>query len=147
MQIETCRVGDSLRLDERTRIVIHRLDGQRVCLSATAPAGTILIFGGEPLRPLSGTACTSHFFISLQAIRRFVLGRYAVEVWWPGAIVPQAADFDDRLHIGFTVLPLPPMPEGQPQSPETDPLLATVVTARPLLQAPGGGGRPLYAEA
>lgn len=40
MQIETRQVGGVLRLGDNARIVIHRRQGERVVLGATAPAGT-----------------------------------------------------------------------------------------------------------
>ena len=83
MQVVTCRVGGSLRPADNTRIDIHRRQGRRVVLGVTAPAGTELIFGGAALRPMSGTAGTSSFLLSLQSTRQFTLGGFDVRVWLP----------------------------------------------------------------
>jgi hypothetical protein len=101
MQIKIRRVGDAIRLGDNTRVLIHRRQGERVVLGAIAPVGTPLIFDGVPIRPQSGTAGTSNFFFSLQAIRRFTLGHYAVQVWLPGELVPSAAECQDWLHFGI----------------------------------------------
>ena len=103
MQVVTCRVGGSLRPGENTRIVIHRRQGERVVLGVTAPAGTELIFDGAAIQPMSGTAGTSSFLFSLQAIRRFAIGRFEVCVWLPGEFVPLAADCESWLHVGITL--------------------------------------------
>lgn len=103
MQVVTCRVGRALRLDENTRVVIHRRQGERVVLGVTAPAGAELIFDGVAIRPMSGTAGTSGFLFSLQAIRRFAIGRFEVCVRLPGELVPLAADCESWLHIGITL--------------------------------------------
>lgn len=110
MQIETCQVGSALRLGDNTKIVIHRRQEERICLSAMAPAGTDLIFGGAALRPMSGTAGTSSFLFSLQSIRQFRLGGFDVRVWLPGELVPLAADCKGWLHVGITPARIGPAP-------------------------------------
>lgn len=133
MQVETCQVGRALRLGDNTRIVIRRRERGRVCVGVTAPVGTDLILGGALVRPISGTVGVWTYFFSLQALRRFILGGFEVRVWFPGELVPNAADCEEWLHIGVTparsVLSLPvPAP-------------ATYV--RPLLQVEDVGGWPL----
>lgn len=102
MQIETCRVGGRLRLDDSTRIVIHHRQGPRVCLGVTAPEGTTLMLDGALVRPISGTVGVWSYLFSLQALRRFNIGRFEVRIWLPGELVPLAADCEDWLHIGVT---------------------------------------------
>ncbi|MFZ5635842.1 MAG: hypothetical protein ACOY82_04575 [Pseudomonadota bacterium] len=137
MQIETCQVGRTLRLGDNTRIVIRRREGERICVDVTAPAGTDLILGGASVRPTSGTIGVWTYFFSLQALRRFMLGRFEVEIWLPGELVPHAADCDDWLHIGITPachIPLAPWS-------------APVTPAVPLLQVEDDGGRLLLGGA
>ncbi|MFZ5636670.1 MAG: hypothetical protein ACOY82_08795 [Pseudomonadota bacterium] len=136
MQVETCQVGRTLRLGDNTRIVIRRREGERVCVDVTAPAGTDLILGGAPVRPISGTIGVWTYFFSLQAFRRFRIGRFEVCIWLPGELIP-AADCDDWLHIGVTPardMPLVPLP-------------APVTPVRPLLQVEDDGGRFLLGRA
>lgn len=102
MQIETCRVGGRLRLDDSTRIVIHHRQGPRVCLGVTAPEGTALMLDGALVRPICGPVGVWTYLFSLQALRRFSLGRFEVRIWLPGELVPLAADCEDWLHIGVT---------------------------------------------
>ena len=141
MQVKTCRVGGTLRLNGNTRIVIHRRQGERVCLGATAPAGTDLILGGAPVRPITDTPGIWAYLFSLQALRRFTFGRFEVRIWLPGEWVPLAADCEDSLHIGVSLVPdsrfaLAPHHSGYARS-----LPAPVSPARPLLQVVDGGGR------
>lgn len=103
MQVKTCRIGGALRLDRETRIVVHRRQGERVCLGATTPAGMALMFDHASIRPQPGTAGRFTFLFSLHAVRRFVLGRFEVQLWLPGELVPQAADCLDAVHIGFRI--------------------------------------------
>jgi hypothetical protein len=133
MQVVTCRVGDSLRPTNNTRIIIHHRQARRVGLGVTAPAGTELIFGGAALRPMSGTAGTSNFLFSLQSIRQFTLGGFDVRVWLPGELVPLAADCEDWLHVGIAPCCIGPAPA----------LSAPVVAASPLSQTKDDECRPL----
>lgn len=146
MQVETCQIGRALRLGENTRIVFHRRQGARVCLGATAPTGTPLLFDGAYISPLSGTAGTSTFLFSLLGIRRFVLGPFDVQVWLPGAIVPLAADCEDWLHVGITHLPesFPPMASNRSVRAPVSPASAT--STCPLSRV-DGGCRPLFGVA
>lgn len=105
MQIETRQVGGVLRLGDNTRIVIHRRQGEHIVLGATAPVGTDLIFDGALVRPISGTVGIWSYLFSLQAIRRFTLGRFEVCVWLPGEIVPLATACEDWLHVGVIARP------------------------------------------
>lgn len=141
MQVKTCQVGGALRLDDRTRIVVHRRQGVRVCLGATAPPGTDLILGGAPVRPIVGTPGLWAYLFSLQALRRFTLGRFEVQIWLPGEWVPLAAACEDWLHIGISAVPnatsdLAPNHSGSARS-----LPAPVAPASPPLQVVDGGGR------
>lgn len=111
MQVITCQVGGALRLGDGARIVIHRRQGERIVLGATAPVGTDLIFDRAFVRPISGTVGIWSYLFSLQAIRRFKLGRFEVCVWLPGEIVPLAAECEDWLHVGIVAQPLA---EGRP---------------------------------
>lgn len=129
MQVETCQIGSALRLDDSTRLVIHRRHQQRVVLGATAPAGTPLVFDGAYISPMSGEAGTSTYLFSLLAVRRFVLGRYQVQVWLPGELVPLAADSGALLHVGITILPEHSLPMASNRFPYMLP--ASVVPARP----------------
>jgi hypothetical protein len=136
MQVETCQIGRTLRLGDNTRIVIRRREGERVVLGATAPAGTKLILGGAPVSPMSGTIGVWTYFFSLQALRRFRLGRFEVCIWLPGEPIP-AADCDDWLHIGVAPArdaPLVPLP-------------VPVTPVRPLLQVEDDGSRLLFGGA
>jgi hypothetical protein len=145
MHIETRQVGSTLRLGADTRVVIHRREGPRVVLGASAPAGTALIFDGTPIRPVSDTAHVSHFLFCLQAIRRFVLGRYQIQVWLPGEWLPDAADCVDWLHFGIVALPAPapaPLPASSVSS-HPSPWQSPVAPVHPLSQSPGGGRLPL----
>jgi hypothetical protein len=146
MQIETCQVGGVIRLGENARLVIHRQERERVVLGATAPAGTSLIFDGAHISPMSGTAGASTFLFSLQAIRRFVLGRYEVQVWLPGELVSLAADCEDWLHIGITILPEPVLPFASNTAEPPCPLPAPVAAACPL-HIKGDAGRPFVRSA
>lgn len=105
MQIGTFQVGGALRLGNVARIVIHRRQGERIVLGATAPVGTELILDGAAIRPISDTVGIWSYLFSLHAIRRFTLGRFEVCVWLPGEIVPLAADCEDWLHIGVLARP------------------------------------------
>lgn len=147
MQIETRQVGGVLRLDDNTRIVIHRRQGERVVLGATAPAGAPLAFDGAYISPMSGTAGASTFLFSLLAVRRFVLGRYEVQVWLPGDLVPLAAGCDDTLHFGITILPDRSLTAVSNRSQYMRPLPAPVVPARPQPQIGRDGGWPLFGGA
>ena len=139
MHIETRQVGSTLRLGEDTRVVIHRREGPRVVLGASAPAGTALIFDGTPIRPVSGTAHLSHFLFCLQAIRRFVLGRYQVQVWLPGEWLPDAADCMDWLHFGIVAVPAPPPLPVLSVSFYASPQQSPAAPVPPRSQLPGGG--------
>ena len=141
MQVETCQVGGALRLDDRTRIVIHSRQGERVCLGAMVPAGTDLILGGAPVRPISGTPGTWAYLFSLQALRRFTLGRFEVRIWLPGELVPLAADCEDWLHVGISRAPNALFASAPYRSESVRSLPAPVPPARPLLQVVEGGGR------
>lgn len=141
MQVETCQVGGALRLDGRTQIMVHRRQGARVCLGATAPAGMDLILGGAPVRPIAGTPGTWTYLFSLHALRRFRLGQFEIQIWLPGERIPLAADCEDWLHIGVSTIPdalfaLAPHHSGFARS-----LPAPVPPACPLLQVADGGGR------
>lgn len=139
MHIETRQVGSTLRLGNDTRVVIHRREGPRVVLGASAPAGTALIFDGTPIRPVSGTAHVSHFLFCLQAVRRFVLGRYQVQVWLPGEWLPDAADCVDWLHFGIVALPAPPPLPASSVSHHPSPRQSPAAPVPPRPQPPGGG--------
>jgi hypothetical protein len=146
MHIETCKVGDALRLGNNARIVIHRRQGERIVLGATAPVGTELIFDGAPIRPISGTVGIWSYLFSLHALRRFTLGRFEVCVWLPGEIVPLASDCEDWLHVG--VIALPPA-DGRAMTP-----LASIDVASPVPAAlalppfrAAGGCRPFRRSA
>lgn len=146
MQVITCQIGGALRLGDGARIVIHRRQGERIVLGATAPAGTDLIFDGAPVRPISGTVGTWNYLFSLQAIRRFTLGRFEVCVWLPGEIVPLASDCEDWLHVG--VIARPPA-DGPAMAPLTS---IEVASPAPAALAPppfraAGGCRPLLRSA
>lgn len=147
MQIETRQVGGVLRLGDNARIVIHRRQGERVVLGATAPAGTPLAFDGAYISPMSGTAGCSTFLFSLLAVRRFVLGSYEVQVWLPGELVPLAADCESWLHFGITTLPGRSLPVASNRSQYMRPLPAPVLPARPLSQTGYDGGRHLFGGA
>ena len=138
MQIETRQVGGVLRLGDNTRIVIHRRQGEHIVLGATAPVGTDLIFDGALVRPISGTVGIWSYLFSLQAIRRFTLGRFEVYVWLPGEIVPLASDCEDWLHVG--VIARPPI-EGRAMAPLTNIEAASPASAAlapPPFRAAGG---------
>lgn len=106
MQVITCQIGSALRLGDGARLVIHRRQGERIVLGATAPVGTDLVFDGALVRPISGTVGVWSYLFSLQAIRQFTLGRFEVRVWLPGEIVPLAAACEDWLHVGVDARPL-----------------------------------------
>ena len=138
MHIETCKVGGVLRLGDNTRIVIHRRQGERVVLGATAPVGTELIFDGVPIRPISGTVGIWSYLFSLHAIRRFTLGRFEVCVWLPGEIVSHASDCEDWLHVGVIALP---SADGRAMTPPASiegASPATTTLAPPPFRAAGG---------
>lgn len=139
MRVETCQIGCALRLGENIRIAIHRRQGDRVVLGATAPAGTRLTLDGAPVSPIAGTVGVWTYLFSLQALRRFTLGPFEVQVWLPGELVPLAADCDDWLHIGIARCPVggsAPLPV-----PHLAPLPAPVATALPLSRMDGDGCR------
>lgn len=134
MQVETCRVGGTLRLSDRSRIVIHGRQGSRVCLGATVPAGTELILGGASVRAIAGKIGVWTYLFSLQALRRFILGEFEVRVWLPGELVPHAAGCEDWLHIGV-------MPVSALRPSHMVALWSAPVTpASPLLQVEDDGG-------
>ena len=81
MQFETCQIGGALRLGDDARIVIHRRQGERIVLGASAPVGSGLIFERTPVCSISGAVGIWSDLFSLQAIRRFTLGRFEVRVW------------------------------------------------------------------
>lgn len=101
MQIKTCRIGDTFRFEPDTRLVLHRRQGDRVCLEVKAPTGTVLWVGGARMRPLSGTVCAWTYFFSLLAPGQFTLGRYTVRLWLPGSLLPVAVDCEDWLQLGI----------------------------------------------
>ena len=144
MQVETCQVGGALRLDDRTRIVIHRRQGERVCLGASAPAGTDLILGGASVRPIAGTLGTWTYLFSLQALRGFTLGRFEVRIWLPGELLPLASDCEDWLHLGISLVPNSPFASAPYRSESVRSLPAPAAPARPLSQVVDGGGRFLF---
>jgi hypothetical protein len=144
MQVETCQVGRALRLGDNTRMVIHRRQGERVCLGATAPAGTDLILGGALVRPIASPPGTWTYLFSLQALRGFTFGRFEVRIWLPGELIPLAADCEDWLHIGISPVPEPPLALAPHHSGYARSLPAPVPPARPLLQVVEGGGRFLF---
>lgn len=141
MQVKTCHVGRALRLDNNIRIVIRR-QGERVCVDVTAPAGTDLILGGAPLRPISGMIGVWAYFFSLHALRRFSLGRFEVCIWLPGELVPHATDCEDWLQIGVTPARLLPARNSLLASRP-----APVTPAVPPLQVEDDGGRLLFGGA
>lgn len=147
MQIETRKVGGVLRLDDNTRLAVHRRQGERVVLGATAPEGTPLVFDGACISPMSGTVGFSTFLFSLLAVRRFMLGRYQVQVWLPGELVSLAAGCDDALHMGFTILPDRSLRVVSDRSRYMSPLPAPVVPVRPQSQIGRDLGRPLLGAA
>ena len=147
MQVETRQVGGVIRLGDNIRLVIHRRQGERVVLGATAPADMPLAFSGAYLSPMSGTAGASTFLFSLQAVRRFALGRYEVQMWLAGELIPLAVDCEDWLHFGITILPDRSLPVASNRSQYMRPLPAPVLPARPLSQAEYDGGWPLFGGA
>lgn len=137
MQVETCQVGRTLRLDENTRIVIHRRQGARIVLGVAASVGTALRFAGADLRPACSSPGTWDYLFSLQAIRGFRIGDFDVRVWLPGELIP-AATCEDWLHIGIAMR----LDAGScsPLSPFLDTALsAPVVPGRPPGRASDGG--------
>lgn len=148
MQVVTCHIGGVLRPGDNTRPVIHSRQGERIVLGATAPASTPLAFDGTCISPMSGTAGFSTFLFSLLAVRRFVLGRYEIQVWLPGELIPLAAGCDDALHFGITILPDRSLPVAASDRPRyMRPLPAPVVPARPQSQIGRDGGRYLFGGA
>jgi hypothetical protein len=143
MQVTTCQVGAMLRLDAATRLVILSREGGRVVLSAIAPAGTALVFDGAPLRPQRGNAGTWTFLFSLHAVRRFVFGRYEVQVWLPGEVIPLASPCLDAVHVGITKLPTEPMRPGPVLPLFTSPPLPPAVVASPRHNPRAAGGGDL----
>lgn len=140
MRVETCQIGRALRLGPDTRLLVHDRQKTRVVLGAVAPVGSELILGGAPVSPIAGTLGIWTYLFSLQALRRFVLGSFEVQVWLPGELVPHAADCEDWLHIGVTPAgPLPPV-----RNTSLVPLPAPVTPVRPLLQVEDDGGRFLF---
>jgi hypothetical protein len=105
MQVKTCRIGNTLRLESHTRLVLHRRQGERICLEVKAPAGTALWLGGARIRPISGTVGVWTYFFSLLAPGRFTVGRSVVNLWLPGSLLPVAADCEDWLHVGIATQP------------------------------------------
>lgn len=136
MQVETCRIGGALRLGDRSLIEIHSLQSGRVCVGAAAPVGTTLILGGASVHPLFGTLGLWTYFFSLSALRRFILGRFEVRIWFPGELVPDASGCQDWLHIGVA--------PSCPRSALVVSLPTPVTPARPLLQVEDDGGRLLF---
>jgi hypothetical protein len=147
MQVETCQVEGTLRLGSKTWIVIHCRQEERSCLGATAPTGSPLLFDGAYVGPMSGTADFLTFLFSLRAVRRFVPGRYAVQVWLPGEPIPLAADCEDWLHFGISALPISAFPLASNRSECVRHLPASVATAHPPSQIARGGGRSLFGGA
>ena len=141
MQIGTFQVGGALRLGNVARIVIHRRQGERIVLGATAPVGTELILDGAAIRPISDTVGIWSYLFSLHAIRRFTLGRFEVRIWLPGELVPLAADCEDWLHVGISRAPNALFASAPYRSESVRSLPAPVPPARPLLQVVEGGGR------
>jgi hypothetical protein len=141
MQVETCQIGRTLRLGQNTRLTLHRRQGERVVLGATAPVGTRLMLGGTPVRPISGTVAGWTYLFSLYALRRFTLGLFDVEVWLPGERVPLAADCEDWLHIGVT--PVSAKAAALHLTPRLAPQPSPVATALPLSRVDGDGCRLL----
>ncbi|MBL8264214.1 MAG: hypothetical protein JNM58_17520 [Xanthomonadaceae bacterium] len=131
MQVATCRVGGAVSLSDRSRIDIYSRQGDRICLGATAPAGTELILGGASVCPIAGRQPVWTYLFSLQALRRFVLGEFEVHVWLPGELVPHAAGCEDWLHVG--VVPASDHASVVPWS-------APATPAFPLVQVEDGGG-------
>jgi hypothetical protein len=141
MRVETCQIGCALRLGENIRIAIHRRQGERVVLGATAPAGTRLTLDGAPVTPIAGTVGVWTYLFSLQALRRFTLGPFEVQVWLPGELVPLAADCDNWLHIGITQRRAGDA--AQPVASNPALLPAPVATALPMSRMDGDGRRQL----
>lgn len=73
MQVEICRVGRTPRLDENTRIVIHRQVRGRVCLGATVLTGTIPTLDGRPAHrpPVVAGAHTPGFVMPMPSCPPF----------------------------------------------------------------------------
>lgn len=67
MQVEICRVGRTLRLDENPRIVIRRQLRGRGCQGATVMTGTILTLDGTPMHrpPVAAGAHTPGFVMPM----------------------------------------------------------------------------------
>lgn len=144
MQVETCQVEGTLCLGRKTWIVNHRRQGERVCLGATAPTGSPLLFDGAYISPMSGTTDFLTFFFSLRAVRRFVLGRYAVQAWLPGELIPLAADCEDWLHFGISALPISAFTLASNRSECVRPSPASVATAHTPSQIARAGGQSLF---
>jgi hypothetical protein len=147
MQIETCQVEGALWIGRNTWIVIHRRQEERICLGATAPAGTLLLFDGAYISPMSDTAGSLTFLFSFQAVRCFVLGRYAVQVWLLGELIPLAAGCEDWLHFGISTVPITACSLPSNRSACVRPLPVSVATVDPLSQIARDGGRSLIGVA
>lgn len=101
MQVMTCRVGQTVGVGEESRIVVQARIGPRVALAVSAAAGICLWLDGARLEPLRRADGTWGYVFSLLSLRRFRLGRLALQVWLPGDVVPHAAGCDDAVHLGI----------------------------------------------
>ena len=101
MQVMTCSVGQPVGLGDGSQIVVQARIGRRVALALDTQPGTPLWLSGARLEPLRHWG----YVFSLLCLRRFRLGRLALQLWLPGDVVPHATGCEDAVHLGIAATP------------------------------------------
>lgn len=101
MLLMTCSLGGVLRIGDGLQVTVQSRQRNRVAVSVLAPAGSRLVFDGVALNPLRLPSGCEAYYFSLCQVRQFRIGDIRIMVWLPGEEIPQAADFDDCVHVGI----------------------------------------------
>lgn len=101
MPVMTCRIGDTLRIDDAIRVTVLARCCSRVSVSVLAAPGTELVFDGVTLQPLVLATGTRSYQFSLAATRHFRVGELQVRITLPGETVPEAVDCLEYVHVGL----------------------------------------------
>jgi hypothetical protein len=101
MLLMTCSLGGVLRIGDGLQVTVQARQRDRVAVSVVAPPGSHLVFDGVALNPLRLPSGCEAYYFSLRQVRQFRIGDIQIMVWLPGEEIPQAADYDDCVHVGI----------------------------------------------
>ena len=101
MLVLTCRIGDTLRIGDESRVILQGRRHDRIAINVLAAAGTDVMFDNVPLQPMVLPTGTRSYQLSLSATRHFRVGMVEVLISLPGETVPEAMDCLDYIHVGL----------------------------------------------